>query len=159
MPQLISCLFSFDKMLNLRGVISSFVSSFFIVALFFYYLSYLKLQSTTNVEKVIIVAHHNNGQKVKVANKSGHTNDQKVVLYYNTIRPTQKGANHGNQNNTGPSYWLTNCPLVNCIITTDKSYLEDISHFDAIVFNRFYYPIKPPKQRSLHQIYIMMTRE
>lgn len=137
--------FSFDKMTRKRTVFLSFVSSFFIVALLFYFLSYLNLQSTIKVKEIKLpVKRRNNGQK--------------VILFYNRFDSSQGDK----KRNKGSGHRLPlsdNCPFVNCILTTEKSYLKDITHFDAIVFNRFYYPIEPPEQRSPHQIYIMMTKE
>ena len=132
--------FSFDKMLKKRTVILSFVSSFFLVTSVFYLLNYLSLQTSMEVEKIkATVKHRNNGQK--------------VILFYNKFRYHDRKMFNLNNSKSG------SCPFVNCIFTTDKNYLEDITHFEAIVFNRFYYPVEPPKTRSLDQIYIMMSVE
>lgn len=54
------------------------------------------------------------------------------------------------------------CPVTNCIFTTDRNFLNHEHEYDAIVFHApepLWDPKDLPKTRSPNQVYIMGTKE
>ncbi len=90
------------------------------------------------------------------ANRDVNQSDLKTILMWNeAYGAKQMGFEHGRE-----AFFKFKCPETRCVTTDDRSYLDDVSKFDAIMIHQRSVNLQDlPKKRSPHQRYVYWVME